>query len=72
MARKVAHPEPGDLEYLNPEESESAAARVRPNCVRCKSEKFTYTSHMFASMPGVLIYCRDCGGVVCWAPKPGK
>ncbi len=41
-----------------------------PNCVKCGASDFGFQWRAFGGLDGVLVYCRECGGVVNWAPRP--
>jgi hypothetical protein len=53
------------VENENPDlEQESKA----PNCIRCRSRKIVWKRKTLGEVPGILVYCQSCGGVISWLP----
>jgi hypothetical protein len=39
-----------------------------PCCTSCKGTTYSYRAEKIAGVPGLLVYCKTCGGIFSWSP----
>lgn len=45
---------------------------MEPRCGKCESTDLGWKFKAFGGAMGILVFCKSCGAVLAWAPKPDK